>query len=393
MLKVKKSVILLTIASFILALLGGGKIPYLIFYMISGVFIISYLWTRYVARKLIAFQRTENREYYVDDKITIDSFIDNDTVLPIPYVEITDRTIEVMGDAPSRPTIVSMMPTERELVKNSVVIKYRGIYDLGPVELKTSDVFGAFTWNRCVYSKGFIKVYPRVHNIESFTLKSMQSFGTLSTKNKAYEDNTSVSDIRKYNIGDSVKKIHWKVTAKKGNLHVKNYQLTGSASGYIFLDLKRNCYYKGNMRVLEELAVETAASLVSFFLKKAVSINMYVNASKLYYTKGRDTNEIKGFLDILCEVSSQGQNTVTELLERRIKLITRGSSLIVITGDATYEDAQVYCSIKKLGYDLVVILVGDQDIDYQAKAMMINSDIKLYVITSESDIKGVLESK
>lgn len=393
MLKVKKSVIILSAASFLLALLGGGRIPYLVFYMISGVFFISFLWTRYVAKKIVAYQKTESKEYYVDDTITVQTFIDNDTMLPIPYVEIVDNTISSMGDIQSRPNIVSMMPTERELVENKTLIKYRGLYDLGPVELKISDVFGAFTWKAKYYSKRYIKVYPRVHHIERFSLKSLQSFGTLSTKNKAYEDNTSVSDIRKYYLGDSVKKIHWKVTAKKGSLHVKNYQLTGSASGYIFLDLKKNCYFKGNLRVLEEMAVETASSIASYFLNRAVSINMYVNALKLYYTKGRDINEFGSFLDILCEVSSQGQKSITEILEKRIKLITKGSSVIVITGDASTEDAKVYCSLKKIGYDLVLILVGDEGINPETKSILINSDIKLYFINSESDIKGVLEEK
>jgi uncharacterized protein (DUF58 family) len=391
MLRVKKSVIVLSSASLILALLGGGKIPYLIFYMISGVFLISFLWTRYVAKRIVAYQKTGSREYYVDDSITIQSYIDNDTILPIPYVEIIDNTIGNMGDVQPRPNIVSMMPTERELVESKTQIKYRGIYDLGPVELRISDVFGAFTWNSKYYSKSFVKVYPRVHHIERFGLKSLQSFGTLSTKNKAYEDNTSVSDIRKYSLGDSVKKIHWKVTAKKGSLHVKNYQLTGSASGYIFLDLKKSCYSKGNPRVLEEKAVETAASLVSYFLSKSVSINMYVNALRLYYTKGRDINELKSFLDILCEVSSQGQKSITEVLEKRVRLMTRGSSIIVITGDATQEDTRIYCSLKKIGYDLVVILVGDEEIDSQVKSTLINSEIKTYFINSNSDIKGVLE--
>ncbi|TDT45664.1 DUF58 domain-containing protein [Fonticella tunisiensis] len=241
MLKIKKSVIVLIISSLTLALLGGGQIPYLVFYMVSGVFIISYLWTAFTARKISVFQRVENKDYYVGDIITIQSYIDNDTLLPIPYVEIIDHTTDGMADNNPRPTIISMMPIERELVKSNVTIKYRGIYDIGPLELKISDVFGAFAWNRSVYTNTYVKVYPKVHRIVNFNLKSMQSFGTMSTKNKAYEDNTSISDIRKYNIGDSVKKIHWKVTAKKGSLHVKDYQMTGSTSIHILLDLKKDC--------------------------------------------------------------------------------------------------------------------------------------------------------
>lgn len=393
MFKVKKSIFILIIASFLIALIGGGEIPYLVFYTLSGVFILSYFWGRKIIKSIDCYQRLENRDYYVGDTIELSSFIDNDTFYPVPYIEIRDKTREEIEGVPSKPTIMSLMPTERERINTKIYAKYRGLYEIGPIEIKVSDVFGGYKWGRKIYTNTFIKVFPKVYTIERFNLNSMQSFGTMSTKQKAYEDNSSISDIKKYSPGDSFKKIHWKVSAKKNGLHVKNYEMTGSASVSIFLDFKNNGFKGDNPRDLEEQAIETTSSLVSYFLNNSVSVNMYVNSLKLYYTKGRDIKEFRNFMEILCEIKASGNTSMGYILEKRVKLIDRKSSVLVITGDITEKDALVYCTVKQMGFDVVVVYVSDSKLNDGIRVLLENYQIKIYFIKSDSEIKGVLEEK
>lgn len=390
MFKVRKSTIIISIAAFILAVFGGGNIPWLILYMTFGAYLISFLWCNYVFKQLSCFQKTENKDYYVDDNITIQSYIDNDTLLFVPHVEVHDTTIGKISDETCSITVFNLTPTEREIVNSSAKAKYRGIYEVGPLEVTVSDIFGIFTFKRNIYSDTAFKIYPRIYDIENFNLKSMQSYGTMSTKQKAYEDNINVSDIRKYYPGDSVKKIHWKISAKMGSFFVKNYEMTGSASVYIFLDFRDNCYRGDSFRLIEEAAIETVSSIVSYFLKNQVSIDLYVNAQKLYYTKGRDIKEINSFMEILCEIKTGGNRSIEDVFEKRIKLISKGSSIILVTGIINDNDADKYSEIKHMGYDLVIIYVSDDRLDEKIYSIIKNSDIKLYWINSTSDIKGVL---
>lgn len=392
MFKIKKSAVILVAAFYLAAYTSGGKIPYLIFYLIMGAFLLSFLWCFFIKERINGYQRFEEKDYFVGDEVEIQSFIDNDTLLPVPHIEITDRTVEAVSDKKPTTSVFSLLPLERELAEEDIKAEYRGIYDIGPMEIKISDIFGIFTWYRKIYTNINLKIYPRVHDLDFFNLKSMQSYGTLTTKQKAYEDNTSISEIRKYTAGDSVKKIHWKVSAKKGSLFVKNFEMTGSASAYIFLDFKRNCYSGGNIRELEEKAVEVVASIASYFLKNAVSINMYVNSSKLYYTTGRDTKKLKNFLEILCEIKSDGNKSMEDILEKRIRLIAKGSSIIVVTGDITDKNIDMYYSIKKMGYDLILVFVSNNKIDDDLNNKINAYDIKIYSVNSNSNIKVVLES-
>lgn len=392
MFKIKRSAIIILIITFLMAKIGGWEIPHLMFYMVGGMMLVSALCSRNVSRKLNAYQKIEQKDYYVDDELEISSFVENDAFFPIPHIEIVDRTEETIAGNEIHPTITSILPMGREIIHKKIVAKYRGLYELGPIDVTMTDALGVMTRKQRIFSSIPVKVYPRIYNIESINLKSMQSYGTLTTKQKAFEDNSSVSDIKKYSPGESIKKMHWKISAKKGSLFVKNYEMTGSAATYIFLDFKRNSYKGENLRDLEERAVETASSITSYLLKNSVSIEMYINSGNPYYTKGRDIKELNNFMNILCEIKTDGHRTMKDVLERRIRLISRGSSIIIITGDINYEESNIYGSIKAMGYDIILIYVGDYDLNKDIQMELDSFNIKLNVIRHDSDIKGVLES-
>ncbi|SKA93429.1 Uncharacterized conserved protein, DUF58 family, contains vWF domain [Caloramator quimbayensis] len=391
MFKVKKSAILLLFIFFITSRIAGGKIPYLIFNIIFLTFLLSFIWASYIKRKITVFQKYDDKDYYVDDYIEIKSIIDNDTLLPTPQIEVVDKTIKKFSKEEPTTFIFSLMPLCREFTFENFKLKYRGIYELGPLEIKITDVFGIFSWKYKIYSSVNLKVYPRVREINFFSLNSMQSYGTLNTLQKAYEDNTSISDIRKYNEGDNFKRIHYKVSAKKGELYIKNYDMTGSASAFIFLDFNSNCFLGENSKELEERAVESAASIAAYLLKKAVSLNLYVNSSNVYYTSIRDTKDIKSLLDILCEIKPAGKSEIRDLIEKRIKFIKKGSTLIIITGNITIKDVETYCYIKESGYDFIIIYVSDFIIERDLKERILTNGIIMYKISSNSDIKEALE--
>lgn len=391
--RVKKSYIALLILSFLYAISAGWKIPYLSFNIILLVFIISWLWARKASKGLIINQRVKNMEYFVGDNILIQCFIDNDTLLPVPEIEVIDRTSEKVMQEEGNIILSSISPTGREIITTNVEAKYRGMHFIGPVDIEVSDALGIFKYKKRAYSETIIKIYPRVYDLLCFNLKSMQAYGTVTTKQKTYEDNTSVSDIRKYYPGDSIKKVHWKVSAKKGSIFVKNYEMTGSALTYLFLDFKKDSFIGVNTIELEERAVEASAAIVSYMLKNSVPVEMFVNSSMPYSCRGRELKEISKFLDILCEIKPHGSKRMVEVLEKRVRLINRGSSIIIITGEITEEDSLSYCQIKKIGYDIILIYVSDSIIDERVDKILLNGGIPRFDINSQSDIKEVLEAQ
>ena len=392
MIKINKEFYFIITATLLLALFGGGKIPYLIFYTISGGLLFSFFWTIIIYKNISGYQKISEHEYYTGDKINILSYIDSETILPAPHIEINDKTSLLLTGLKSNPCVTALKPMERYVYRTDFNAKYRGLYNIGPLEICVKDIFGMFKLEKTIYSNTNFNIYPKLYMLSNFNLKSYQSFGTLSTKVKAYEDNTSVSDIKKYAIGDNVKKIHWKVSAKKGSLFVKNYEMTGTASAYIFVDFHYGCYRGENSRDLEERAAEAASSIAYFLLKNITSVYMYINNDMVSYVKGRDVKEFKGFLNVLSEAKVCGDSRMKDVLQKRISLISSSSSIIIITGTISREDTEIYCQIKDMGYDIIIIYSADLDLRNNKIEKIKNMGIKIFTLNYDSDVKGVLET-
>jgi len=69
-----------------------------------------------------------------------------------------------------------------------------------------------------------ITVYPRLIKLDSLKLKTDYLSESHALSNSRFENTLTFSDVRKYTYGDSMKKIHWKLSSKMNELLVKNFE-------------------------------------------------------------------------------------------------------------------------------------------------------------------------
>lgn len=344
-------------ASLLYALLMGGKLPYFLFYTVTLIVVLSYFWTRAIVKKLTFSQRVMKEYANVGDEIEIKTMVFNESLLPVPCVEVKNLMTKDMTGKPPSSSVLSLMPFDSRSVFEKVKCKYRGYYMFGPVSINVTDLFGFFSWNREARCEGAISVYPRVTELKSFSTRPMQLFGSVTTKQKANEDYTSISDIRKYYPGDSFKRIHWKISARKGSLFVKTFNMSGSAESHIFLNLCRNDYVDLYRADIEEKAVECAASIIHYMLLRNINTGLYTNSTRVVYTRGRDLKEFKKFMEELITVKSNGSVPFTELLESRSRLIPGGSSIILITPKLNESLVAKVVQLCEMGFDVAVVYI------------------------------------
>jgi uncharacterized protein (DUF58 family) len=76
-----------------------------------------------------------------------------------------------------------------------------------------------------------------------------------------FEDPTRSAGVRPYIYGDPLQRIHWRATARTGQLHSRVYEPTSLAGATILIDFHEAGYHKRGEPHRSELAVTTAASL------------------------------------------------------------------------------------------------------------------------------------
>lgn len=391
MFKYKKSVIFMLTAGFMFALIWGLKFAYYTFYMIAATIGLLYVWTRTVVNRLDFSQRTVKEFAYVGDSIEIKTMVYNESILPVPFAVIKNQMADSVSGTEVPNSVVSLMPFDSKSIFDRVVCKYRGYYPFGPININISDIFGLFSWNRQVKCEGFISIFPKVVHLDRFSVKPMQTFGTITTKKRADEDYSSISDIRKYYPGDSIKRIHWKVSARKGNLHVKNFDMSGSSEAYIFLNLFHGSFNEVYRLDTEEKAVECSTAIIYYLLSKNIDTGFYSSGQKLAYIRGRDLNEFRKFMEELIRVKSCGTVPVEDLLESKVSLIPRGSSIVIVTPQVTGRLIEKIVEMRESGYDVIIVYIAAEDINPEHMKIIDHYSIRFCRVGLNDDIKSSLE--
>lgn len=189
----------------------------------------------------------------------------------------------------------------------SAPIKLRGVYRAGVEKVYIYDFLKIFRFRKKINRFEEITVLPRKLTIQPLLSDSESESETVSTNNFALNKNTFVS-VREYQPEDSIKHIHWKMSAKLDKLMVKQFERSTGGTAIILADM--NGYFP-----FEEDNFEAADCVMEIMLALTGAL-IAENASclDLWYSSGEkrceymtvtDEEEFSVLYDIMCKLPRQ----------------------------------------------------------------------------------------
>jgi uncharacterized protein (DUF58 family) len=223
MVKIKKYFIVLLILSLFLGLAYGGVLFYYLFYSMFFTLILTWIYI-YIINYYIDIEIMFEAEYlYAGDIADCITILKCEIDLPVPYIEIKSEVFQAAFTEYTA-QVVSMTAMESQWILNSIVFHKRGIYNLGKVNLKIRDVFNVIELRKNINTMNHVKVYPKIYEIIGTASGGKDVFRDFIDFKGSNEEQFTIRDVREYRQGDSLKKIHWKLSAKYGELYVKNFE-------------------------------------------------------------------------------------------------------------------------------------------------------------------------
>jgi uncharacterized protein (DUF58 family) len=238
-------------------------------YVLLGVYLLS----RYLARRWVhnlnAKRECDASPREVGQSTDVTVTLTNTGALPIAWVLVEDLVPDfaVKARAPrlsvkgKRVHVVALRGKQTKTIKYKVTFAMRGYYPLGPTLLETGDVFGLHRRHRVIGKPAYVMVYPRVVPLPKYDFASERPIGEIRLQNRLFEDPTRTAGVRQYVLGDPLQRVHWKITARTGQLHCRIYEPTTLAGATILVDFHQDGYHKRGEPHRSELAVTTAASI------------------------------------------------------------------------------------------------------------------------------------
>src|ERR1700749_5023549 len=137
----------------------------------------------------------------------------------------------------------------------------RGKFTIGPLRVRVADAFGLVEISRSFSTTSTLVVTPRIIPLPRASAASSwlgEGDGGMRTISAIGEDDAAP---RLYQDGDGLRRVHWKSTARYGELMVRREEHQWRNSASVFLDTRRVAHSGSGPASTFEVAVSAAASI------------------------------------------------------------------------------------------------------------------------------------
>ncbi|QDP97597.1 DUF58 domain-containing protein [Microlunatus elymi] len=194
--------------------------------------------------------------------------------LPIGMVMLEDQIPPELGERP-RFTIDRAGVTWRREVEFPLLGRVRGRWICGPLLVHTVDPFGLVRRDQQFVATSEVLVTPQIVQLTSITGSGGAGSSGESQPHRIGIVGADDVLIREYRHGDDVRRVHWRSTARRGDLMVRREEQAWDPAARIILDSRSGAHAGQGMRSSLEWAVSAAASIGLRFIDDGYRLDVF----------------------------------------------------------------------------------------------------------------------
>lgn len=218
----------------------------------------------------------------VGDFLTIEVQIDNPTPQPKTLLKVQDLIPFVLGKPVS--TAIEIIPSQGNYLWTYYLpTQRRGLYRWSEVQLRTASPLGLFWCRRSQQAKATAIVYPTVLPLTTCPLVDQMG---QDPSQQLYQGGRSLMategltrTLRPYRYGDPTRLIHWRTSARYGELRVRELEVSMGGQEIIICLDSEAAWQPEKF----EQAVVVAASLYFYASKRQLNVKLWTAGTGLVY--------------------------------------------------------------------------------------------------------------
>ena len=275
-------------------------------------------------------------------------------LMPVYPLEITVQC----GDASLYLTAQPHMRRSQEIFL-SLPTQHTGMFETGIQEYIFYDLFGLFRARvRCKKEKAQFLVLPRPFDVEK--LRFLSNDDGRSLQNRTTEDLSSPEDVRAYRLGDSLKRVHWKLSARKRELIVRRFETPAPPDTLVLLDCSQPCTAQessDDRLTLRDALCETALSVVAMQLKTQSPVRMplYGETSQEFHSS--KTEDVPHLQEMLACQPFIGGIEFDRVLRMELRRMRQTGATVIITSQLNAAIVEGVKHIRQMGPNARVYLI------------------------------------
>lgn len=283
----------------------------------------------------------------------VDLELRNDGRRPTPVLQIRDSFDG--GRRSARFLAAPVRPGEQRRAAYRLPTEHRGIFDVGPLEVGVADPFGLASATATAAGITQLTVYPRIDRIRALPqTMGNDPHAAAHRPTPLLGPGDDFYALREYEVGDDTRRVHWKSTARTGELMIRQDEMPWQERATILLDVRRHVHTTESL----ELAVSAAASIFEASRQSGALIRFVA-------TDGTDSGFAEGhghaeaILERLATVTTTRSDNLAAAAANLRKAGNGGALAVVTTDLATQSDRDALARLRAR-YGLVTMTVFER---------------------------------
>jgi uncharacterized protein (DUF58 family) len=205
--------------------------------------------------------------------------LQNVSRLPTGLMLAEDTVPYMLGGRP-RFVLDRVLPQRKLEIEYTVRSQVRGRYRIGPLTVRLTDPFGLCELGRSFTSTESLVVTPVVQQLPDVRLGGEWSGAGDSHARTVATSGEDDAATREYRLGDDLRRIHWRSTARRGELMVRREEQPWQSRAVMLLDCRASAHHGDGPLSSFEWAVSAAASIGLQLSRTGFTVRLVTDASE-----------------------------------------------------------------------------------------------------------------
>ena len=308
-------------------------------------------WQRHCLTAVGYTRHLERHRATFGEAVELRVEIVNDKLLPLTWLHVADDlsgpmtidggTVTTYRGSDSFPRLTQLLPMlpyqhiERHM---TVRCDRRGLHHIGPARLRSGDPIGYRDRTVRLTPVDDLLVYPKIFALEPYGVVSRVPLGAARAARLLMEDPSRMVGSREYQVGDPLRQIDWRATARHGTPLVRVFQPTASPRVAIFLDTRVPQLFRPRTDPPElEFTIAVAASVAADLSARKLGVGLFstgtVEGLAIAHQPGTSPDTLARILELLARASPFGSVSLADALTMEGGRLPRGTSILVVAAD------------------------------------------------------------
>ena len=270
----------------------------------------------------------------------------NDGRMPTGLLLLEDQLPYMLGARP-RFVVDRMGPRWKRTVGYAIRSEVRGRFAIGPMTVRLSDPFRLVELNRAFQSTASLVIPPRVVALPPIPLSGAWT-GSGDNRPRAFAIGSAEDvTVREYRRGDDLRRVHWRSSARVGELMVRREEQPWQSRATLFLDNRKSSHRGSGAASSLEHAVSMAASIGVHLVQRGFVVRLVTAAGDepggSWHERGAMTAETGPLLESLAVVDETSR---PQLDTRWLQDAGHSGLLIAVLGDIAHHDKPAFSRMR-----------------------------------------------